>query len=65
MSYFIIIFKDASLKIYKKKQDQTDLPQGARQFVCSSNVTVQDLYVWITNGFKNLKTIKEVEKQKI
>lgn len=62
MSYYIIIFKDGSLKIYKNKQEQTDLQQGARQFICSSNVTVQDLYVWAANGFKNLKTIKEVEK---
>jgi len=62
MAYYIILFKDGSLKIYRDKQNQTSLPQGVRQFVCSSNVTIQDLSVWMTNGFKNLKTIQEVEK---
>ena len=59
MSYYIILFKDGSLKIYKNKQQ---VQKGARQFVCSSNVTVQDLFVWIANGFENLNTIQEVEK---
>lgn len=59
MSYYIILFKDGSLKIYKNKQQ---VQKSARQFVCSSNVTVQDLFVWIANGFENLKTIQEVEK---
>lgn len=62
MSFYIILFKDGSLKIYKRKQEQPKIPQGARQFECSSNVTVQDLHAWANNGFKDLRTIKELEK---
>jgi len=61
MSYYLILLSDGSLNIYKNKREQTDLPQGARQFECSSNVTVQDLYVWANNGFKKSGTIKEIE----
>ena len=62
MEYYIILLHDGSLKIYKDKQDKAQLPQRARLFVCSSNVTVQDLNVWVSNGFKGFKTIQEVEK---
>lgn len=62
MEYYIILFHDGSLKIYKEKQDKARLPQGARLFVCSSNVTVQDLNGWATNGYKGLRTLQEVEK---
>ncbi|MGB5218077.1 MAG: hypothetical protein WBN66_07235 [Smithella sp.] len=62
MAYYIILFKDGSLKIYKNKHDQTSLPEGARQFECSSNVTVQDLYDWAKKGFKGFRTIQEIEK---
>ncbi|MRS05550.1 hypothetical protein EG832_20390 [bacterium] len=62
MSYFIILFQDGSLKIFKTKQDKARLPEGARLFVCSSNVTMQDLWGWASNGFKGLNTIEEVEK---
>jgi hypothetical protein len=61
MSYYIILFSDGSLRIYKNKHDQTDLPKGARQFESSSNITVQDLYVWANNGFKESGAIKEIE----
>ncbi|KUG22711.1 hypothetical protein ASZ90_007508 [hydrocarbon metagenome] len=50
------------MKFYKDKQDHASLPQGARQFVCSSNVTVADLCAWIQNGFKKLNTIREIEE---
>ncbi len=62
MEYYIILFHDGSLKIYKDKQDKARLPQGVRLFVCSSNVTVQDLNIWSSNSFKDIKTIQEVEK---
>lgn len=62
MEYHIVMHKDDSLKIYKNKHDQSKLPEGSRQFVCSSNVTVQDLFLWIADGYKNLNTIKEVKK---
>jgi hypothetical protein len=62
MEYYIILLHDGSLKIYKDKQDKARLPQGARLFACSSNVTVQDLNVWASSGFKGLKTIREIEK---
>ena len=62
MEYYIIVLHDGSLKIYKDKQDKALLPQGARLFVCSSNVTVQDLHIWSSNSFKGLKAIQEVEK---
>jgi hypothetical protein len=62
MEYYIILFQDGSLKIYKDKQDKTTLPKGARQFVCSSNVTVQDLSVWAAKGFKNTQAIREVKR---
>lgn len=65
MKYYIILFKDGSLKICKDKQDQTRIPRGARLFVCSSNVTVQDLTVWASQEFEGLKTIREVEIKKI
>jgi hypothetical protein len=61
MSYYIILLKNGLLKIYKNKKDKIKLPQDARQFECSSNVTIQDLYVWIASGCKNLKTVKEIE----
>jgi len=38
MEYYIILFKNGSLKICKVKQDKTRLPQGARLFVCSRNI---------------------------
>jgi len=62
MEYYIILFKNGSLKICKDKQDKMRLPQGARLFVCSSNVTVQDLNVWASKGFKGLRTIQEVKQ---
>lgn len=62
MSYYIVVSSDGSFKIYKNKQDKARLPQGARLFVASSNVTVQDLYLWASKGFQGLKTIDEVEK---
>jgi hypothetical protein len=52
--------RDGSLKIYKNEQEAARLPDGARQFQCSSNITVQDLYVWANNGFKGAKAIKEI-----
>ena len=60
MSYYVILLKDGSIRIYKNRQDGELLPKGARQFVCSSNVTVQDLYFWIDSGCNNLRTIKEI-----
>jgi len=62
MKYYIILFHDGSMKFYKTEQNKTRLPEGARQFVCSSNVTVADLCIWISNGFKKLNTIKELEE---
>ncbi len=56
-----MLFKNGSFKIYKNKQSQGRMEQGARQFACSSNVTVQDLYVWAANGYKKLNTVREVE----
>jgi len=61
MKYYIILLHDGSLKIYKDKPE-AQLSQGARLFVCSSNVTVQDLSVWAANDYKGLNTIQEVEK---
>ncbi len=60
MSFFIVLFEDGSLKIYKSMQDREFLPEGARQFKCSSNVTVQDLCLWLDGGCKKLRTIKEI-----
>ncbi len=60
MAYCLIIFPDGSLKIYKSEQDQKSLSAGSRQFICSSNVTVQDLYIWIADGYKGLNTVREV-----
>ena len=62
MKLYIVVFKDGSLKIFKEKQDTAQLKPDARQFVCSSNVTVQDLHVWADNNFKGFRTIQEVEK---
>ena len=62
MEFYIVLFKDGSLKIFKKKQDKAQLESDARQFVCSSNVTVQDLNVWASNGFKGFGSIQEIEK---
>lgn len=56
-----MLFKNGSLKIYKSKQSRGRMEEGARQFVCSSNVTVQDLYVWAQNGYKKLNTVREIE----
>ena len=61
MKYYITLLHDSSLKISKDIQDSDLLPPEARQFVCSSNVTVQDIYLWSVNGFKGLKSIKEME----
>ncbi len=61
MEYYIILFHDGSIKIYKDKQDKARLPQGARLFVCGSNVTVQDLNVWESQGYKGFRTLREVE----
>ena len=60
MTYYIILLQDGLKKIYRNKKDRAKLPQDARQFECSSNVTVQDLYHWAGNGYKGLKTIKEI-----
>ncbi len=60
MTYYLVIFSDGLLNIYKKEQKQKSLPVGARQFICSSNVTVQDLYVWIADGYKGLNTVREI-----
>ena len=57
MKYYIILLNDGSFKIFKNRQDT----QNARQFVCSSNVTVQDLSGWATNDYKGFGTIEEVE----
>lgn len=60
MSYYVILQEDGSIRIYKNRQDKEQWPKGCRQFVCSSNVTVQDLYLWIDSGCNNLRTIKEI-----
>ncbi len=60
MTYYLVISSDGSLKIYRSEQGQKSLPAGARQFICSSNVTVQDLYVWIADGYKGLNAIREI-----
>jgi len=60
MTYYLVTFSDGSLKIYRSEKDQKTLPVGARQFICSSNVSVQDLYVWIADGYKGLNTVREV-----
>jgi len=62
MTYYIILFHDGSLKFFKNEQHQRSLPEGTRQFVCSSNLTVSDLCVWISNGYKKINTIGEIEK---
>ncbi|HNZ10252.1 MAG: hypothetical protein BWX99_00875 [Deltaproteobacteria bacterium ADurb.Bin151] len=61
MEYYLMLFKNGSLKIYKNKQSRGRMEEGARQFVCSSNVTVQDLHVWASNGYKKLNTVREIE----
>lgn len=60
MNYYIIIYNDGSLKIFKTIQDKALLPPDARQFVCSSNVTVQDLFAWMESGYKGLNSIGEI-----
>jgi len=62
MKFYIVLFKDGSLKIFKEKQNTDQLQPDARQFVCSSNVTVQDLHVWASNKFKGFSAIQEIEK---
>ena len=62
MEFYIVLYKDGSLKIFKKKQDKAQLESDTRQFACSSNVTVQDLNVWASNGFKGFGSIQEIEK---
>lgn len=62
MKYYIILFHDGSMKFFKNEQHQASLPEGARQFVCSSNVTVADLCVWISNGYKKINMIREIGK---
>ena len=62
MEFYIVLFKDGSLKIFKKKQDKAQLEPDARQFACSSNVTVQDLNVWASNGFKGFRAIQEIQE---
>jgi len=56
-----MLFKNGALKIYKNKQNRGRMEEGAKLFVCSSNVTVQDLYVWAQNGYKKLNTVREIE----
>jgi hypothetical protein len=60
MNYYIVIYNDGSIKIFKIIQDKALLPSDARQFVCSSNVTVQDLFVWMENGYKGINSIGEI-----
>ena len=62
MKFYIVLFKNGSMKIFKEKQDKNQLEPHARQFACSSNVTVQDLHVWASNDFKGLRTVQEIEK---
>ncbi len=62
MKFYIVLFKDGSLKIFKKKQDKAQLEPGMKQFVCSSNVTVQDLNIWASKDYKGFRTIQEAEK---
>jgi len=64
MAYYLVIFPNDSLKIYRSEQDPKSLPAGARQFICSSNVTVQDLYAWIADGYKGLNTVREILSSK-
>lgn len=62
MLYYIILFKDGSLKFYKNKHDLKTMPQNTRQFACSSNVTVQDLHSWANNGYTGLRAVREIEE---
>ena len=62
MKFYIVLYKDGSLKIFKEKQDTAQFEPDIRQFVCSSNVTVQDLDACASNGFKGFRTIQEIEK---
>ena len=64
MEFYIVLFKNGSLKIFKTKQSKSKLETDARQFVCSSNVTVQDLNVWASNDFKGFRTIQEILHEK-
>ncbi len=61
MKYYIVLFQNGSFQINKNKTDKAALPQGARQFVCSSNVTVQDLNLWAAKGYTGFGTIQEIE----
>ena len=62
MEYYLVVFHDGSLKTSKDKPDKTRLPQGARLFVCSSNVTVADLHQWASGGYKGFRTIQDVDQ---
>jgi hypothetical protein len=62
MKFYIVLFKDGSFKIFKDKQDTAQMKPDAMQFVCSSNVTVQDLHIWASNDFKGFSAIQEIEK---
>ncbi|PKN77974.1 MAG: hypothetical protein CVU51_16015 [Deltaproteobacteria bacterium HGW-Deltaproteobacteria-1] len=62
MEYYLMLFKNGSFKIYKNKQSPGRMEEGVRQFSCSSNVTVQDLYTWAANGYKKLNTVREIER---
>ena len=61
MKYYIVLFQNGSLQINKNKTDKAALPPGARQFVCSSNVTAQDLNRWTAKGYTGFGTIQEIE----
>lgn len=61
MNYYIVLLQNGTIQINKNKTDKAALPPGARQFVCSSNVTVQDLNVWTAKGYKGFGTIQELE----
>jgi hypothetical protein len=61
MKFYIVLFHDGSYQIFKNRQAKSQLPNGARQFVCSSNVTVQELTIWVAKGYKGLNTIEEVD----
>ena len=61
MKYYIILFQDGSLKIHKNQIEKGQQPEGSRLFVCSSNVTVQELYNWESSGYKGLNTIQELD----
>lgn len=58
MKYYIVLFNDGLLEIYRRKPDKAHFRKDAKFYECNEGTTIQDISEWISTMYGYDRKIK-------